>query len=307
MGENNLEHGLRKMFVPNARAFARPCWICGDTSLVRVHGGNLPPTLTSRDFQITDKQYGRMGALDRCGNCGFHQCTDMTDVLEYYVDMKDHEYEWTRESRALQELEILHHIPAGRLRGRLLDVGAGSGILIEQAKKLGLEAMGVEPSIELQARAVQLGLNVHLGVLPHIDVHGLFDIITIVDVIEHVSDPIGLLRQARELLAPHGMLLITTPDRRSLAARLMRWNWWHYRVAHIGYFDPATLGAAIEKSGLGLSALRRPSWHFPASYLVERVTSYGPKVLRIKPPALLDRLIVPINLRDSMLAICTLR
>ncbi len=274
---------------------------------MRVHDGNLPATLTSSDFQITDKQYGRMGALDRCGNCGFHQCTDMANVLEYYVEMEDQHYEWTREARALQGLGILHQIPASRLRGRLLDIGAGSGILIEQARKLGLEAMGVEPSIELQTRAVQHGLNVHLGVLPHIDIRGPFDIITVVDVIEHVSDPIGLLRQARELLAPDGMLLVATPDRGSVAARLMGWKWWHYRVAHIGYFDRATLGATIERSGFGLSALKRPSWRFPASYLLERVTSYGPKALQFKPPEMLDRLIVPLNLRDSMLAICKLR
>ena len=303
----SLKLSLREKFVPNAGASTRRCWICGDASLVRVYDGNLPATLTSSDFQITDKQYGRMAALDRCGNCGFHQCTDMANVLEYYVEMEDQQYERTREARALQERGILHHIPASRLRGRLLDIGAGSGILIEQAKKLGFEAMGVEPSIELQTRAVQHGLNVHLGVLPHIDIRGPFDIITVVDVIEHVSDPIGLLRQARELLAPDGLLLVTTPDRGSVAALLMGWKWWHYRVAHIGYFDRATLGATIGKSGFELSALKRPSWRFPASYLVERVTSYGPKALQFKPPEMLDRLIVPLNLRDSLLAICKRR
>jgi SAM-dependent methyltransferase len=164
--------------------------------------------------------------------------------------------------------------------------------------------MGVEPSVELQTRAIKHGLNVHLGVLPHPDIHGPFDIITIVDVIEHVPDPIGLLRQARELLAPNGVLLIATPDRRSLVARLMGWKWWHYRVAHIGYFDRATLEATIIKSGFRLSALKRPGWRFPASYLVDRVTSYAPKALQFRPPAMLDRLIVPLNLGDSMLAIC---
>jgi hypothetical protein len=127
MTRNEFEHGLPEVST-------RLCWICGDGSLVRVHGGNLPATLTSEDFQITNRQYGHMGALDRCGNCGFHQCTEMANVLKYYGNMEDREYEATRESRALQELGILHHISPRRLHGRLLDVGAGSGILIEQAK-----------------------------------------------------------------------------------------------------------------------------------------------------------------------------
>jgi SAM-dependent methyltransferase len=218
--------------------------------------------------------------------------------------MEDQQYEATRASRALQELGILRHIPVSQRRGRLLDIGAGSGILVEQAKKIGFEAEGVEPSIELQTRAVELALNVHLGVLPHPDICGPFDVITIVDVIEHVPDPVGLLRQARELLSPNGILLVVTPDRRSFVARLMGWKWWHYRVAHIGYFDRQTLAAAISIAGLKVSALKRPGWRFPASYLVERVMSYAPQALRFRPPVALDWFIIPLNLRDSMLAIC---
>ena len=285
-------------------ASARSCWVCGAESLVRVHEGDLPATLTSENFQITNKQYGRMGALDRCDACGFHQCTGLADVLDYYVDMEDHQYEATRQSRARQELEILRQIPTNLRRGRLLDIGAGSGILIEQAKGMGFDAEGVEPSIELQAQARNLGLNVHRGVLPHPDVRGPFDVITIVDVIEHVPDPVGLLRQARELLAPKGVLLVATPDRRSAVARLMGWKWWHYRIAHIGYFDRSTFAEAISRAGLELDALKRPGWRFPASYLVERAMTYVPRAQGLNPPALLDRVIIPVNFRDSMLAIC---
>jgi SAM-dependent methyltransferase len=286
------------------RNSAGACWVCGAESLVRVHEGHLPAILTSHNFQITNKQYGRMGALDRCGACGFHQCTNLANVLDYYIEMEDHQYEATRQSRALQQIGILRQIPTNLRRGRLLDIGAGSGILIEQARGMGFEAEGVEPSIELQAHAKKLHLNVHLGVLPHPDVRGPFDVITMVDVIEHVPDPVGLLCQARDLLAPKGMLLVATPDRRSVVARLMGWNWWHYRIAHIGYFDRSTLREAISRAGFELSALKRPGWRFPASYLVERTMCYVPPKLRLNPPAFLDRVIIPLNLRDSMLAIC---
>ena len=280
------------------------CWVCGRETLTRVRESTLPAALSSESFQITDKQYGRMGALDRCDGCGFHQCSDLSGVLDFYVDMEDEQYEETRESRALQELGILQHIPQGARYGRLLDIGAGSGILVEQAQKMGFEAEGVEPSIKLQAHAEKLGLNVHRGVLPHPDVRGLFDVITIVDVIEHVPDPVGLLRQARMLLAPKGVLLVATPDRRSLAARLMGWKWWHYRIAHIGYFDPASFTEAISRAGLDVDALRRPGWSFPASYLMERMMTYAPRAVQFDPPGVLDRLIIPLNLRDSMLVIC---
>jgi SAM-dependent methyltransferase len=282
----------------------RSCWVCACKSLTRVRETTLPAVLMSDDFKITDKKFGSIGALDKCRCCGFFQCTDLADVAGYYVEMDDTQYEATRKARALQELEILKYIPTSQRRGRLLDIGAGSGILIEQAKQWGLEAIGIEPSIALQARAAEYGLRVHLGTLPHADVQGPFDIITMVDVIEHVPDPVDLLRKARELLAPSGILLVTTPDRRSVVARLMRWKWWHYRIAHIGYFDAMTLATAVSRAGFEFKSLSRPGWRLPASYLIERVTSYGPDFLQVKPPAMLDRLIIPLNFRDSILAIC---
>src|SRR6185312_17166433 len=102
----------------------------------------------------------------------------------------------------------------------------------------------IEPSLALQAQAQARGLPVHRGVLPSPNVTGLYDIVTAVDVIEHVPDPVGLMRVIAATMAPQGIAVFVTPDVGSFAARLLSWKWWHYRIAHIGYFDQRTLRRA---------------------------------------------------------------
>lgn len=94
---------------------------------------------------------------------------------------------------------------------------------------------------------------------------------------------------------------MVTPDLGPLAARLMGWCWWHYRI--FGYFNRRTLTQAVSKAGLRPIAFHWPSWHFPASYLMTRVLSYLLSWLSSPVPWFLDRILVPLNLFDSILVI----
>jgi SAM-dependent methyltransferase len=188
--------------------------------------------------------------------------------------------------------------------GRLLDVGAGSGILVDAARQLGFAAEGIETSYPLWRAALDRGLPVRHGVLPHADVQGPFDLVTVVDVIEHVDDPLGLLGRVRELMTEDGVALIVTPDVRSVAARVMGRYWWHYRIAHIGYFDRDTLTDAARRSGLRVVEMRRPSWYLPVSYLLERLLSYLPRALQVTSWPFLSRWTVRFNLFDSLMVVC---
>ncbi len=286
---------------------APTCWVCGSGALRLVKTGNLPKDLSAAAFQITDSDYGRTGDIFRCEACGFLECPTVPDVVSYYEDMDDAEYEATRAERALQARRLLQRVAAVKPAGRLLDVGAGSGILVKEARDLGYDAEGIEPSKSLTARAAALGLPVHGGVLPSPDVTGPYDVVTLVDVIEHVTHPVTLLGQIGSVLSDDGVCLIVTPDVRSFAARLMGWKWWHYRIAHIGYFDRATLSRAASAAGMEVVQTWRPSWYFPASYLAARVLSYLPRQLRPPVPQVLDRVTVPLNLFDSLVAVCRKR
>ncbi|MDT7042099.1 class I SAM-dependent methyltransferase [Candidatus Nitronereus thalassa] len=280
------------------------CWVCKSSSMTLVKRGAIPENMSGHDYRITDATYGLTADIFQCGQCGFRQCSDLVNVLQYYEEMEDDEYEATRAERAIQANTLLKIVERFKPRGRLLDVGAGSGIFVEQAQKAGFTACGVEPSRSLHAQARQRGLPVTLGALPHDNVTGPFDVVTLVDVIEHVPNPIEVTQSLGNVLADDGVCLIATPDIGSVAARLMGWRWWHYRLAHIGYFNRSTLRLAMKSAGMDIIHISRPTWYFTVSYLATRVLQYVPAWLRPPIPKFFDRIMMPLNLFDSWLIVC---
>ncbi|MCF8482128.1 MAG: class I SAM-dependent methyltransferase [Rhodospirillum sp.] len=284
---------------------AHTCRICGSTQVKLVKASNVGDRIQNSDFQITDYRYGTTLAIYQCLDCTFLQCLDLEDSTAFYAELVDPDYEAGRGERTLQSNKLLdtmfHATGAPRPGARLLDVGAGSGILVEAAANLGLAAEGIEPSSWLQERAVAHGCHVHAGVLPHPDVAGPFDYVTIVDVIEHVDDPRGLLRVVKSLIKSNGVVAVVTPDVASMCARVMGWRWWHFRIAHVGYFSKKTLQLACRQEGFKVISISRPGWVFTLSYLLERLGNYLPKWLLPKPADWMSRTNVPLNLGDSLM------
>jgi SAM-dependent methyltransferase len=279
------------------------CVLCGAMPLLLWRRGNLDEPLRPRHFAITDFAYGKTLDLYRCPRCGLRQCTDVRGILAHYEKLEDYDYDVGRAQRALQMRRLLARLQRYVSSGALLDIGAASGILVEEALHLGYQARGVEPSRAFQAVAAQRRLPVTLGTLPHPALAGPFDAVTLVDVIEHVEDPVGLLSGAAGVLRPGAMGLLVTPDVRSVAARLMGLRWWHYRLAHIRYFDRQTLRRLVHTCGLQVVAEFRPTWEFSLDYLWVRGCSYLPRSLRYQPPRIAASVCIPLNLRDSLAVI----
>ncbi len=279
------------------------CWVCGHDGGRQVKAGSRRQP-SADDFRITDASYGVTADIFQCDACGFLYCPRLHNPLDHYASMEDSEYEATRQQRALQFARLLSKIPAVAPGKRLLDIGAGSGILVEEARKRGCEAIGIEPSVYLASAARQRDLPVIEGSFPNDAIAGQFDVITLIDVIEHVDNPLEILNSARQLLAPDGVCVLVTPDVGSVAARLLGWRWWHFRVAHIGYFNERTLALLLRNGGLQSIASWRPGWFFPADYLATRAIGYLPKRLRFSPPVWFGKVVVPLNLRDSLLHVC---
>lgn len=281
-----------------------PCWLCDSENTRLIKAGNIAGQIGASHFRITDANYGVTADLYQCASCGFRFCPTVDNVTAHYEQMEDAQYEATRNERALQTQKILQHIKTFKTGGALLDVGAGSGILVEQAIKQSFDAVGIEPSASLYKTAQALGLPMIHGVLPQASLKNRFDVVALIDVIEHVDNPRAIMREIGNCMKTDAICVVITPDVNSWAARAMRAKWWHYRLAHIGYFNEKTLQQLMATAGLEIVAVHRPGWYFPASYLLERVMRYLPAPLRIKAPAWLDRLVIPLNLFDSLLVVC---
>jgi 2-polyprenyl-3-methyl-5-hydroxy-6-metoxy-1,4-benzoquinol methylase len=281
---------------------AEKCRICESATILKW-SSNLQDHLSSESFAITDAHYGQTSAIYRCSSCGFLQCNDLPEVLSYYEQLEDQAYEQGRKERTLQAEALVKQLGKHIEKGTLLDVGAGSGILVEAAIQAGYKAEGVEPSAWLQQQAEKLQLPVKKGILNDLAEEARFDVITLIDVIEHVVDPVGLMKEIASRLTINGYAMVVTPDCSSFFATILGRKWWHYRVAHIGYFNKATLENACRTSRLEVVTLKRPGWFFTMDYLWVRVMNYFPAWMRIKPMNWMKRITLPINLRDSLLVV----
>ena len=256
-------------------------------------------------FAISDFSYGVTAPLDRCSACGLVQAQVTTDLVDEYRDLDDPAYLATWKARLRQAESLVCFAQRFVSTGKHLDVGAAYGALVAVAARHGFETIGIDPSVPMTAEARRRGLPVLTGALPDDRVAGPYDLVTAIDVLEHVADPMGLLRAIHEVTRPRGVVILATPDVDSLAARLLGRRWWHYRLAHVSYFSPSTLRRALRQSGFIVDTMVRPTWYLPFGYLTVRGLSYLPGLRRVKRlPAAFDRVTVPLNLRDSLLAVC---
>ena len=116
---------------------------------------------------------------------------------------------------------IAPHVPQG---ASVLDVGCASGSLATLLRDVrGARIIGIEPDPARAALAAERGIDVRVGVLsPEItQALGVFDVVLYVDVLEHLTDPLGELSNALPLIAPGGVLIISVPN---VAHWSVRWN-----------------------------------------------------------------------------------
>jgi len=151
-------------------------------------------------------------------------------------------------------------------RPRLLDIGAGPGALIEEASQLGFEAEGLDHCADNVEAARAKGLNVRLAAAEDLDDHATFDVITMMDIIEHVPDPMRILRAVHRALKPGGELVVYTPNHRAtvvILAKLLDRMGVHYPVEeifgrnHICFFDDRSLPLALSRAGFAVDSLKQ--------------------------------------------------
>jgi SAM-dependent methyltransferase len=138
-------------------------------------------------------------------------------------------------------------------RGRLLDIGAGSGFLVEGLRFLGWQAEGLDFDPRAVQSARERGLTFHLGGLAAQRFpDAAFDAVTMSHSLEHVHDPVAWLAEARRILRPGGRLAIATPNSRS---RLHSWFGVHWfsldPPRHLHLFNRDALSSALRKAGFG--------------------------------------------------------
>jgi 2-polyprenyl-3-methyl-5-hydroxy-6-metoxy-1,4-benzoquinol methylase len=147
-------------------------------------------------------------------------------------------------------------------KGRVLDIGTGSGEWLLMAREAGWSVAGSEPDPVALTEGNKLGLDIRQGgVEAWEDQAGEFDAISMNHVIEHVHDPAETLRKVFELLRPGGQLFIETPNLDALGHLLFGPNWRGLETPrHLVLFNHRSLADALRAQGfVNIRYRRRPS------------------------------------------------
>jgi 2-polyprenyl-3-methyl-5-hydroxy-6-metoxy-1,4-benzoquinol methylase len=288
------------------------CNLCGGNEPRLLY----PNTLSNDDrsgsverFRCTSCGYGRHHAIVRCARCGLVYASPRAgeeDISHSYEEVVDDLYVEERRGRVLtfeRNFRPLAALMSETSKPRLLDVGCYVGIFLEIAAEHGWEAWGVEPSHWAAEEARRRHLNVVNGTLssaefpPH-----SFDVVTLWDVIEHLTDPKGDLQHISRILKPGGLVCIHTIDIGSLLPRILgpRWPW--LMEMHLYYFCRRTLALLLEQTGFQVVRQFTQGRYVLLDYLLTQSSAVSPGLSRILRRAAqrlgIAQCPIPVNLGD---------
>jgi 2-polyprenyl-3-methyl-5-hydroxy-6-metoxy-1,4-benzoquinol methylase len=166
-------------------------------------------------------------------------------------ESSDRSDRWTTYFEKMNNARTLASLKAFELRksSRLLEIGVGSGSLLNAAREVGFSVKGCDLSSAVCRRvSEQHSIEMHCGTLASLPTVEQFDVIIVNHVLEHMNEPVTFLTTVKERLAPRGIVRIAVPNVASWDANLKGWN--SYEPYHLLYFTPCTGRELLERAGL---------------------------------------------------------
>jgi SAM-dependent methyltransferase len=209
----------------------------------------------------------------------------------------------------LAYLDLLeHHLSRGLSSPQLLDIGCAHGFMLEAALERGFQPCGIDISPAVIV-ARKRGFTTYDRPLQELGLSaGVFDVVTIVDVLEHVPNPQEFMREVGRVLKPQGIVLIVTPNVESWIAKIMRTSWPHYKPEHLLYFSQRSLTMLLQRSGFSVERIGPGFKYLNFDYVLGHFQKYTPgwitmmlRSLHAVLPAVLTK--VPVRLPTEMLTI----
>ena len=230
------------------------CGLCGEDS--------SRPFLTSCGIrQGCDREY----KLVRCGTCGLvflNPRPTKTSILDYY---SENDAEKAHDKPRLYEkfyFNFFRRIPLPR-RGTLLDVGCGSGRYIYTLREKGWDVKGIDIAYTDYGKKA-LGLDIYEGDFLKAGFSSeSFDAVTFWWTLEHMYEPLSMLKESCRILKKDGVLIIGVPNIDSLEAGIFGRHWFHlFLPKHLYQFSPVTLRRILAEAGFKRVKIRHDLFSF---------------------------------------------
>jgi len=262
-------------------------------------------------MEAPDSRTGGSGlwfAVVQCANCGLSYTNPRPtaqSIMQFYpADYSPHSRTSSKKANA-QGLRGIFSALSGSYRkylpvrgaGRLLDFGCGSGTFLQRMHGSGWQVTGIDiAAVAVERIHNESGLHALVGSLPHPELTaGSFDVVTMWESLEHVHNPLEVLRAAHQVLAPGGQLIVAVPNIDSLVYRWFGRDWYGLDLPrHLTHFNPWTLHMMLNRAGFRagrIRMIRHSSWlrrsaqqaqqrHWLAYHLPSRLAAWYTCVMR---------------------------
>lgn len=224
--------------------------------------------------------------LFACGSCALQYWSPLVhpeagyyedEALELYTGMHSGARDGAKDPRFQRFLRDF----GGERGKRLLDVGCSDGAFMSLFAERGNMVEGIDIDRRSIAVARGRGLDANVRTLEERaadpNAPRALDFLTLFDVLEHVTDPVGLLELAKGLLAPGGRLVVTVPNRERLVANLIRSD---FPPHHFLRFDEASVAQCVRRAGLRVEHVDVFQYGYLGPTLLFEANRFGRTVAR---------------------------
>jgi SAM-dependent methyltransferase len=263
------------------------CPLCaGTTWAPLIEAADPLPTVDGLWFMVVQCQ--------ECGLCFTNPRPAPASIGKFYPSTYVCHRRPQRAGR--RKREPLAQLLPPRGAARLLDFGCGAGEFLCRMRDVGWNVTGLDVSEDVVARLrEEQGLTALAGTLPHPDLpEESFEAVTMWQALEHVHQPLDVLRAAYRLLAPGGKLVVAVPNIDSHAYHWFGTSWYALDLPrHLTHFAPPTLRLMLERAGLevmSIRMIRHPGWLRHSARLLARRRKRAPLRARVLTTRLLSGL-----------------
>lgn len=251
------------------------CPICGSPRLLpRFHVAfpEFGPNLSSV-WPLDVEPPVTYWTITRCAACGVHFPNPFpthAEIHDYYALQLVHN-DWEEVHYVAESAErtagwskvaaTLTRLNGGP--GEMLEVGPAAGHLLKAAEALGWSVIGLEAAPKFTRILRERGIPFHEGTLASYETSRRFDLIVMLDVLEHLHDPVADLARCAELLRDGGALVVSTCDIGSFAARYYGLRWRQIVISHVFYWTRHSLEIALRGAGLEVRHFSSVRWWDP--------------------------------------------
>lgn len=193
------------------------------------------------DMLITHPQ----PSLDNLGR--YYESVDYISHTDSKRSLFEKAYHFVKSIALKNKLNLINSLQPNK--GRILDIGAGTGDFLFVAKENGWKTTGVEPSEKAKKIAKNKGVS-FVENTSELENHS-FDVITMWHVLEHVPNLDNQIKELKRLLKPNGSLIIAVPNFKSFDAKHYGKYWAAYDVPiHFWHFSKKSIKLLFEKEGM---------------------------------------------------------